>query len=316
MDLALPYVTANLCALFIVGFLIVTEKSRSGRLRQAAVSRTRKQALETQAAALAKTRSQVQTQTRARDLARARDQVRVRQQAAKVTNPPAPEPSSAHRPVAEPRITGAGVMLIQKRDNDLTVILFKEGQTFTDPGGTRVNETVHECASRELEEESIGMFLMDVSRVNAYPVKHVEYQGIFVAIECDSPDSFNMIYDKNLDYVRTELPGIDPVWMETSGVDEFFISDIQDIPQSSAPSNTDTYAVENMQGQAVQVSDRVVGLVREATRNGTLARIATDFTENRAVQMRIGANPEGIGKRGTPMRASTQNMVVCWSVRS
>lgn len=310
MDLALPYVTANLCALFIVGFLAATGNSRSVRLRSSAVSRARKAVREKQAMntaveqtsrqqQLAKIRAKTQAQTVALTRAVARDTVQYKPR------------------LVAPKITGAGVLLIQVLSDDLTVILFKNvnGGKFMDPGGKRNgDETPQQCATRELEEESVGTFQLDITKVTAYPVKHVEYQGMFVAVECDGADDIRDVYDDTQQFIRTNLPGIDLTWKETTKLSEFFIADIQAIPQSLAPAISDTYAVNDTDGKPERVSDRVIGLVRKATADGTLDRIAGDFAGNRMVKMNKSLCPDGIGKRGSSMRAATKEMTTCWTV--
>lgn len=307
MDLALPYVTANLCALFIVGFLASTGNSRSARLRQVAASRARRQAQEKQVLALA-----VQESARQQKLAKSRSQAQA-QARAMARGPTSAAPGYKPKTM-EPKITGAGVLLIQMVHDDLTVILVKQGLKFTDPGGTREQESPQQCATRELEEETLGTIILDISSAPAFPVKHVEYQGMFVAVDINLAPIVRKFYILTRDSIRDHDPDVDPAWKETTDLREFYIADIQGVPQSLAASLMDTYDVVDTEGEVLKVSERVIGLVRLATQNGTLDTIKANLTSGtNVVKLYQGLNKDGIGKRGTAMRTRSTGKTVSWS---
>lgn len=317
MDLALPYVTANLCALFIVGFMAFSSKGRAAgtrHAREAEASRTAKQA---KSDALMYARMHVQAQVRASKTKLKLEGIQQKKVEDKAVNHEASRPTTeevaptaASVALATQPISGAGVLLVRKAGRRMIVILFGREGVFTDPGGgLEGNELPALCASRELEEESLGTISINIEAVTSHPTKYVNYLGYFIAIALAQAESLAQFYDLHRNC--TERNPAPPEWRETNQVCQFFVSDLLHVARTAQPA--ETYVTVDIKNNRQRVRDRVIGLIGMAEKNGVLAKLDDHFNKKRMVQLRLVASADGFGPVGSPMRAASRGMP-CWLV--
>lgn len=334
MELALPYVTANLCAVVLVGYLASTSagRAKASRLakRNAAIraraekiekDRLRKREKEqAQAHALEhKERTQVAAkQAEVRALARRKEDQAAKLAAASAGTASGTVTGSSTVIPATPGprtgdITGAGVLMIVwlHGSNQLGVILFRQRapmgsvKVYTDPGGFLQGggrEAFDACASRELVEESCGIFRMDVSMISRkYPVRYRDYLGVFIPIKYDQENHLKEAFKRSKNSIDTLNPPV-PSWSETDAVEIFQVRDLLAITVNPAATTSTHYSVltvvraDNTRGRA-SVSDRVVGLIRAASAAGRLQQLTVDLTSRpgQSTNLTFRENPSGLG---------------------
>lgn len=294
MDLALPYVTANVCALFIVGYLAVSSRRKGSSKRNSADTKHDQS-----------TRVQAQAQTRARARARSRAQSKVQHK---------PPLQKRQEPPILPGTPGAGALLIQMFARNLVVLLVREGGVFTDPGGAVVvGETPERCATRELEQETAGTLIVNVANIQTHPVTYREYCGFLIPCVIDSLDDLSTVFEGNSQWLQP-MDDVLPEWKETDQVNLFNVSEIFNVTKNVASGLKDTYQATDTDGTHQWVSDRVVGLIQEAARRGALDAVSDALRNSRGVRLQPGLSTTGIGPPGSRLHNISKGVVRCWSV--
>lgn len=323
MDAALPYVLANVSALIFVA--IIASSRRGSRAMPDIIKKTppSKHVVPPPPSALAGPPLLVHAPVVA-----PRTTGAAAAEAAAVVGPvvvgtpviaPVVVATPAPRVLAAADITGAGVSIVLTIRSRLAMILFRlEGTgVFTDPGGGRHGESALSCASRELEEESMGTFRFDMARLHNYlPAKHRDYQGYLVPVSATcKPAEVRKIYIRNLAFTKRH-PSLPTEWKETDGIGYFFVDDLINvrIPAGHHPGPTESFSVNDVDGKALMVSDRVLGLVHDAVSTNSFAELQRRFVAGRTINLRKVLNtcPEGVGKVRSTIRTNTRRQTSCY----
>lgn len=142
-------------------------------------------------------------------------------------------------------MNGAGVLLLEKyntRDinkkiirTGYSVILFhdKKRKVYTECGGNiDPGETMEICAQRELKEESLGLFRINISKL-APRLKSIDsYQGKYTCFLAyvKGPQGIGIRssdYDHNKKFIETNKSMIPDCWRETDRMTRIYLDDIK-----------------------------------------------------------------------------------------
>lgn len=303
MDYALPYVIANLSALFLVGF--VAHNRRSGKDVVAPIEQPVPTTVE--APIKQQTQSSVATQVRPIPLAK---NVHALALANALTRWRIDPHDRAHvsPPIGEHSVTGGSIVLTVVMKREYAVILFKVDGTYTDPGGKLDAQDLYTCSSKELEEESLGTFRINLAKkIPHYPVRYIDYVGHFVAVRCKPIDP-ERVYRANFDFTQA-IPNIPPAWKETSGMRYFSVQTLRDIKKTTSTKHA--YKTVDMSGSPAFVSDRILGLIQGAHVSGVFTQMKKNATTH-TVNLTEQVDRTGVGEVGSSIRARTVNATRCF----
>lgn len=205
-------------------------------------------------------------------------------------------------------IMGAGVFLMLAVNHREVLLLFRERGVFTDPGGACDRESPFECATRELEEESMGTFRLDAERLQDYTLRYRDYLGVIVPVQtADSPLILQRLYRSNLAFLRTQR-NVPHEWMETDDLAFFFMDDLAAAAGTLTESSliSDTFSVPDIHGRGMDVSDRVIGVVKQM-------RLQSFAAGTLVTTLRQIVCPHGIGRMRTSLREATKGKTSCYT---
>ena len=175
---------------------------------------------------------------------------------------------------------GAGVLLIDTlTPGGPSAVLFRDRETkrYTDPGGgcnALGSETKIDCAQRELEEESLGLFNIDLRSANAskYVIRpYPHYTTFVVPVRLhDHYDKLDRDYRRNLQLVRKHAACAPEVWRESDAMTRVHISAFR--PPKTTLINSmrtsmrtthgeDHLVVKDVHGHPITVDARAVGIL-------------------------------------------------------
>lgn len=322
MDSSVPYVIANMSAMFIFAYLVIAKGLHSHAPAPRLRGNVTVQRLQRPSPPISrqKTPSSANANTNAIQPAQSKRKANaVKQLHANMEQAHTSQPQDM---VQQSRVTGAGVVLVThqmrptSKVNELAIVLFQDITTkvFSDAGGGCArNEDIRVCAARELEEESRGTFRLNLPAIPHQGVNYVEYVGFFVPVTCNRKD-FEAVYHENLEIMKNiRLPN---VWNETVDIARFWVTDVMNLIQTVPPTLTATYSVRDTMSRDSLISDRVVGLVKQAAHVGGFSKIAKSFVSKKNVSILVGDTClDGVGMRNSHIRYSTQKKTKCYTVR-
>jgi hypothetical protein len=194
----------------------------------------------------------------------------------------------------------------------VAVILFREGGKFTDAGGgCDPGEDPLDTAQRELKEESMGLFRIDLrkARHERVPVPP-NYTAFFVPVK--GPPGVGVLksmYQHNLRVTRHHAALLPSCWQETDAMTRFFIDDLLAAGLMTAPG--DLHGAVDVYGKPQVVRGRAKAAIRAfvdvARRVG-----ASSFPLWNDLNLEPGMCSRGLGERGTPAYRATQHSTYCY----
>lgn len=316
MDIALPYVLVNISALFVVGFIASRMSSKSAVKRRQSADHRRHQIDEVQAS-IHEVKQDLE-QVNEKQSSQQIEFLRTLREPNHRSVQTGPTESEKHTIPSVEAISGSGVMLVVIKKGKMCMILFRQARsgtatdnTFSDAGGGCHNEGPAPCASRELEEESIGTFRLDLSKVPHYPAQYVAYLGQFIAVRCTPPDP-EKVYVQNLKLIST-LHSISPEWKETVEMGYFAVDDLLTIAESKRDTHHHRYKIKTVYGLDAFVSDRVVGLVKVGLSTGVFKKLEVNMKNASLVHLKKHVCADGVGRRGSRVRLDTRRKTYCYS---
>ena len=171
--------------------------------------------------------------------------------------------------------TGAGVVLLEmyrrkgvQRRFGVALILFKELATgwFTEAGGKiDAGETPAQAASRELEEESCGLFALDVAHASSerVTVDRGRYSAFFVPVRCEQGIRRDLFASNR---AEVESSGCPACWRETTAMTRVYLDDLAAaLPRWANGAPLD---VRDAYGDAVTVHHRTAAAVNNFLKMG------------------------------------------------
>lgn len=210
-------------------------------------------------------------------------------------------------------VTGAGVILLENYNSRIqhrsepAVILFRSSSNgvYGECGGVRdSNESPETTASRELAEESLGTFRIDVEQsVRRGTAGLIEYGYLAFVLPVKGPGGIRRdVYSRNLNLVRQYKRNLPPHWTETDDMSRFFVSDLLHAGMLTKRGNLN--GVSDVYGNVVTVDGRAKAVLREAYKSGLLSLSGStgvrvdynDLWEDRS---------HGIGDAGTTVNSVT-----------
>ena len=188
------------------------------------------------------------------------------------------------------------------------MILFHDRSSgkYCDPGGVvDPGETRLQCAQKELREESLGLFRIDLTKANSTEVKPWTYYSSFVvAVQCPGTGIHKDMYDSNKAFIDG-LTGVPREWRETDGMTRFYVDTLVAHGVSTARGDLD--GVPDVYGTLQNIQGRAKGCIRDAIALGLMQPAAW-------TTLRIDAAcAEGVGRAGTPLNAQTRGATKCYT---
>jgi hypothetical protein len=215
--------------------------------------------------------------------------------------------------VAKPGKKGAGVVLLEMYNRRLTparhapaVILFRENGMYTDAGGAcDPGESRLATAQRELKEESLGLFRIDMHKhsksIVTVRLPTNDYTVFFVPVR--SPSGIRKaMYDKNLDVVRTLGRRLPTCWRETDGMTRFYLDDLVTAGVMTRRGNLP--GVSDVYGAVHTVSGRAKAAIREFMSAATALLPISISMDN--------ACAKGLGEWGSDVYRDTRGATHCY----
>lgn len=225
-----------------------------------------------------------------------------------------------------PHTTGASVVLLETYNDrnigrkEPAVILFREAHTglYTEPGGAldRPSEPPAECAQRELREETLGLFRIDVPSLLPGPfagqghpffVREVTTHGgrhVAYAVHVAGPRGVGIRrdhYDHNRKLLAALGGAVPSHWRETDAMTRVYVRDLERAGLHSAPSNS-TLTVTDVYGTPCTLHPRTVSLLRKVSHIGWTDTLALLQLQSAGGD---GACSHGLGDAGTRLRGQT-----------
>jgi hypothetical protein len=177
---------------------------------------------------------------------------------------------------------GAGVILIEEYMNhkwnhntqqecQLTLILFRDKHTgkFADAGGVHENgEHNEKCASRELTEESIGLFTLDLTspQLNKSCVKLASGYVVFLVPIKHRYGINQSLYHHN----KNNAASLGDAWSETQDMRRFFWHDILNLILTRPSNEALRTPINDIHGVPCFVCKRTICILQKASARGIL----------------------------------------------
>lgn len=153
------------------------------------------------------------------------------------------------------------------------IIMFRDCRNgrYADAGGARSGEeTTEECATRELREESVGLFSLDVGSMNKSRVHLQSGYTVFIVPVRHSSGICDSYYKYNSDSLASICGEIPTCVRETNDMRRFFIDDIIDMVTRKTPSPT--MCVPDSKCNLCIISKRTVCVLQKAFSRGFLTQ--------------------------------------------
>jgi hypothetical protein len=198
------------------------------------------------------------------------------------------------RPIGPPDRTkrGAGVLLVEmytrapktygvspEMKTEPAVILFLEKTgtnkgKYADPGGdVDSGESPMASAQRELAEESLGLFRIDLANAintgvfKAWDTNDIDYTTFVVPV-AGPKGVFEVVkYTENLKHIAAQV-NAPSAWKETNGMARFFLRDL--ITANVMTKKADLENVKDVNGTTCIITGRAKGIIREALKRHLL----------------------------------------------
>ena len=216
---------------------------------------------------------------------------------------------------------GAGTVLVewykQKGGRSgLSVILFRENGKYTDAGGKRdTNNGVMDSslitAQRELKEESLGLFRLDISKMSYDIIRPWPYyEAYFVPVKCDK--GISKEYYKANYGVTQKNNSLPSCWKETDDMTRFFLEDLID----AGIMNTlgDLSNASDVYGSLMTIDGRAKAAIREFINLIIYRRgISEEVVKWNSINVSTKCD-RGLGEYGTQVYNATKGLTNCyWS---
>ena len=169
-------------------------------------------------------------------------------------------------------LTGAGILLLEKYNNEWIVILFKDHtKTFADIGGLYESKhgDVKETAKQELEEESRNLFKINNNEIltNYLDIKYnsniYDYYRLYLLNITDigfknygSLPDYKTLFEKNRDIINNN-PNYSKSWKETTEIKRFKLIDLLNLVYQ------DNLYCKDMFGETHKIRRRVKDIMIE-----------------------------------------------------
>ena len=146
------------------------------------------------------------------------------------------------------------------------ILLFRDARTheYNDPGGKiDPGETAVAAAKRELREESIGLFSLNLSRARSLHFKSQRHDYTAYVVHFSSVNKmYNLplihrFYGENRDLSRMQHIHIGPEWRETDKVRRFFVDDILESHARTRDVESHAKTTRDVEGHSHVVGARV-----------------------------------------------------------
>lgn len=200
------------------------------------------------------------------------------------------------------------------------VVLFRargsRALEYDDPGGElNPGESPLACATRELREESLGLFRLDmeslaraggVCRVDVGPAKR--YASFVVPVR--GPPGRGIV-EEHYAYNRAAVRGLAEVlpghWQETDDMARFSVSGLVDAGIMTAPSGSPRKGMvaSDVHGVRKRISGRAVAAVRGAIVSGVLDDVVAGKLPEARLRLSFQTS-DGLGDPGTPVWRATR----------
>lgn len=203
-------------------------------------------------------------------------------------------------------VPGAGVLLIETYAKKPSIILFRNTVTkeFEDPGGMKdANETYLQCAQRELHEESLGLFDLNLSSCptfNAFP--HYTTYVAFIKGPVIKSD-----YDGNFK-ILSSMEGVPSHWRETDMMMRFFVDEL--VIAGLMMQRTKLH-VNDVYGTHQIISHRATTVIREAI--DMFGFIVPSVVPHDVRWNTLKVHSKGIGHSRSSLRAATEDKTHTYS---
>lgn len=211
--------------------------------------------------------------------------------------------------MAAPQILGASVLMLEYYKGEPAMILFRDRLTgiYSEAGGSLdPRETPEECAQRELKEESLGLFRINISKalksrhvrtVYTFGKKHIGYCMWVVG-----PKGLGIrrtYYKFNRSLLKKQ-PDVPDAWRETDRMTRVLIRDLPAVILGGHYKPGTQVTVDDVYQRRCTIHHRTLSILRKAWDPVLYQKLHLHAGFD-------GACSHGLGNPNTPLRSRTNN---------